>query len=335
MNPETAFSLFLVLMRRLPVDMISNIVAKACEGLTASKDNSILRSRCLSALYSALPVNSKTRYTVFKALVEYVGDKNPVTENLDTDYVRELCITWGESSADKIRGIFLGIADALNATSPSKSQQALIGYLTTFKTAEEASQADLRRIKECAANAVRDPVQSSREFSILGLVAIQRLKKDDATLFELLEIVCGDSLQKYATFSDSHPGYGKEFGIDQDKTFEKMQLLAIAALGSDSDRALSYDEVAAALRIDAKDVESWIIRAIAAGVVDARMDQVQQTVVVHRAAQRVFNDEQWLRLSTQLKKWRASVRTVLQTVQTARDQHATAINKALSVSSAQ
>jgi translation initiation factor 3 subunit M len=304
-----------------------NIVQRASEGLTSTKDNSALRARCLSSLYSALPVNSKTRYTVFKALVDYVGDKSPVTDNLDSDYVNELCATWAETSAESIRALHLSIADALKTSSPAKSQQALLAYLSTFQSAQDAQLADIKRIKECAVNAIRDPVSSSKDASLLSLGAILRLRKEDSLLFDLMSIVCGDSLDKYAEFCTAHPGFGKEYGIDQEKTFERMRLLALAALGSDNDRALSYQEVGKALRIDAKDVESWIIRAIAAGVVDAKIDQVNESVVIHRASQRAFNDEQWVRLSTQLKKWRASVRSVLQTVQNARDQHAAAMNK--------
>ena len=322
MTPETAFSLFLVLMRRLPVDVIPAIVTRACEGLTSSRENVVVRSRCLSSLFSALQVNSKSRYIVFKALVEYVGDKSAVTENLDAERVGEMCASWGESSPEKIRALHLSIADAFKTTVPVKSQQALLAYLATFRTPEEAAaNADSNRVRECAINAIRDPVSSSRDFSALHSVAMQRLKRDDPMLHQLLEIVCGDSLEKYASFSTANPAFEKMLGIDHDKTFEKMRLLALAALGSDSDRALSYEEVAKALRIDNNEVEAWIIKAIGAGVVDAKMDQVNGTVVVHRAAQRVFNDEQWIRLSAQLKKWRASVRNVLQTVQNARDHH--------------
>jgi len=327
MNPEIAFSLFLVLMRRLPQDSTTAIVAKACEGLTSSKDNFVTRTRCLSSLFSALPPNSRSRYTIYKALVEFVGEKSAVTENLDGEKVAEMCATWGETNPDKVRALILSVADAFKGNNTVKSQQALIAYLDTFRTVEDAKRADIGRLREVALNVIRDPIMSSREASILHFVAMQRLKSEDAKLYQLLEIVCGDSLEKYSAFSNANPGFEKSLDVDHEKTFEKMQLLALAALGADSDRTLSYEEVAKALRIDVADVEAWIIKAIAAGVVDAKMDQVNRTVVVHRTAQRVFTDEQWVRLSAQLKKWRASVRNVLQTVQNARDKRQVSMTK--------
>lgn len=318
-NPEVAFSLFLVLLRRLPNDMITPIVSKACEGLSSNKDNSALRAKCLCSLYSALPPNSKSRYTVFKTLVDYIGDKTVITENLESSQIAALCASWNEASPDKVRALLLSVADALKASSPAKSQQSILAYLSTFKTAQEASAADLKRIKECAVNAIRDPVAFLKE-SILNLAAIQRLKTEDALLYQFLEVVAGDSLEKYKSFISANPQVGATYNIDQDKTYEKMQLLALTSLGSDSDRALSYDEVASALRIKREDVEPWIIKGIAAGVVDAKMDQIGETVVVHRAPQRAFNDEQWIRLSAQLKKWRASVRGIAQSVQSSKEQ---------------
>ena len=324
MNPEIAFSLFLVLMRALPGDQIPAVVSRTCEGLTSSTENIVIRARCLSSLYSALPNNSKSRYTVFKALVEYVQDKSAITENLNADQVEALCHTWGESSPEKIRALQLSIADAFKGINTNKSQAALLAYLTTFKTVAEAERpADRVRVRECAINTILDPVASSRDFTTIHSIAVQLLKTEEPLLHQLLEIVCGDSLDKYTEFAKAHPDFLKALGVDDEKTFEKMRLLTLATLGTDSEKTSTYSEVAKALRIEVHEVESWVIKAIAAGVVDAKMDQVNGTVVVHRATQRVFNDEQWVRLSSQLKKWRASVRNVLQTVQSARDQYNT------------
>ena len=59
------------------------------------------------------------------------------------------------------------------------------------------------------------------------------------------------------------------------------------------------------------DVESWVVQAIAEGLIDARMDQATSLVTVTRATQREFGTAQWAQLHTKLRAWRDSVSGLL------------------------
>jgi translation initiation factor 3 subunit M len=65
------------------------------------------------------------------------------------------------------------------------------------------------------------------------------------------------------------------------------------------------------LQIDGADVEGWVVKAIARGLLDGRMDQTARTVTVTRAAQRVFGDQEWSALRDKLRGWRDSVSGLL------------------------
>jgi hypothetical protein len=69
------------------------------------------------------------------------------------------------------------------------------------------------------------------------------------------------------------------------------------------------------LQIDASDVEAWVVKAIARGLLSARMDQLTSTVTVLRTMQREFGEPQWKHLQERLHAWRDNVAALLSTVE--------------------
>lgn len=58
-----------------------------------------------------------------------------------------------------------------------------------------------------------------------------------------------------------------------------MQLLSLASLAVEQ-RELPYERVAEALQIKPEEVEHWVISAIGAKLIDAKMDQLRRLVIV-------------------------------------------------------
>jgi hypothetical protein len=68
-------------------------------------------------------------------------------------------------------------------------------------------------------------------------------------------------------------------------------------------------------QVDAGDVEAWVVKGIARGLLDARMDQAQRTVTVLRTVQREFGPAHWTILQSKLRQWRDNVGALLATVE--------------------
>ena len=68
------------------------------------------------------------------------------------------------------------------------------------------------------------------------------------------------------------------------------------------------------------EVESWVMQAISAGLLIAKMNQVSSEVLVSFCIEREFSEKQWGSLQESLVDWRDSIRGLLQVVQTARPQ---------------
>jgi len=96
---------------------------------------------------------------------------------------------------------------------------------------------------------------------------------------------------------------------------KKIRLLTLASLAVENQ--LTYSSIVQALKIDNSEVERWVISAINAGLIEAKMDQLKEVILIKRGAQRVFTITEWKQLSDHLHAWRDNVRSLLQVVKEA------------------
>lgn len=71
-------------------------------------------------------------------------------------------------------------------------------------------------------------------------------------------------------------------------------------------------------QVPVTELESWVVRAISAGLIDARMDQQARSLTVLRSLQRDVNVTQWTELQRKLHAWRDAVGTSTATLAAAR-----------------
>lgn len=144
---------------------------------------------------------------------------------------------------------------------------------------------------------------------LLQYSTIQKLKGTEE--YDLLDVFLNGTLTTYQTFAQSHASLIK----DADSNTHKMRLLSLASLGSENlSRELTYSEIASNLQIPEEEVEMWVIDVIRAGLVEAKLDQLNKTVMVHRSIYRVFGQEQWKKLSISLSAWKENLNEILTVV---------------------
>lgn len=143
---------------------------------------------------------------------------------------------------------------------------------------------------------------------LMQYTAIQKLKGTPE--YELLDVFLNGTLPTYKSFASAHPDLIKR--LDEESNIRKIRLLSLASLGSENlSRELTYAEIAKNLEIPEEDVEMWVIDVIRAGLVEAKLNQLSKTVLVHRSIYRVFGKEQWQQLSTRLNSWKDSLNEIL------------------------
>ena len=122
-----------------------------------------------------------------------------------------------------------------------------------------------------------------------------------ADLLGLLDVFTAGSYADFAAFCAKRPGCLEAVGLGAAAAEEKMRVMALAGLATGSEGGrLAYSQVQEALQVGEAEVEGWIVKAIGAGVLEGRMDQMQQVLHVQRATKRAFGAEDWDEVSARL-----------------------------------
>jgi len=91
--------------------------------------------------------------------------------------------------------------------------------------------------------------------------------------------------------------------------------MSLLDLSSHCSGEVPYSAITSALQINDDEVEQWIVKAIAFKILDCRVDQLNQTVIVSRHTERIFGMPQWQGLRTKLGVWRGNIASAINTIQ--------------------
>ncbi|KAI9363239.1 hypothetical protein BD770DRAFT_424915 [Pilaira anomala] len=301
---EGAFNLMIVTILGAPSTVLSEAVQAFVDTLTKTESNKTgLKQKILLNLYNALPGNSPLRYNAFVGLVEVTTQADEL-ESLygQLEYVDAWTKQWGIDQQTQ-RSLYEYLSKVLSSAGEEKL--ALDFLLKKLATFEENDNQVVALAKEVVLRAIGMDNFFAFE-DLLQYSSIQKLKGTEE--YELLDIFLNGTLSTYQEFAKSHAGLIQ----DAEKNIHKMRLLSLASLGSENlARELTYADIAKNLQIQEEEVEMWVIDVIRAGLVEAKLDQLNKTVIVHRSIYRVFGQEQWKKLSTSLSAWKENLNEIL------------------------
>lgn len=291
----------------------------------------------MTTIFNTLPAHETSRYQVLEAVLKIVQSHStfetlrPQLENLDS-----WMATW-QISAPQQRKLYLAVSDVAAAAAEHSSggasseeagvQQAYL--LKALWTLQDAADASGQEAKTLSIRALKAAFSNDNTFDFQDLTAldsIQALRKSDATWYDLLEIFSFKTLDDYTEFTTSNPSFLSDATLDPTVLERKMRLLTLATLcatAASSTRSVPYSAIKSSLNLDASsssDVELWIIDVIRAGLVEGKMSQSTQTLLVHRATYRVFDDRQWRVVAGRLDQWKESLLQVLKVVRHEKEQ---------------
>ncbi|GMN67775.1 hypothetical protein TIFTF001_036834 [Ficus carica] len=280
-------------------------------------DRPALRLKILFNLYNLLENPYSRFYVYMKALNLAIDGK--VTENIAPSFnkIDSFLKEWNIGIVDQ-RKLFLAMANVLkeNKSSAKESLKFLTKYLATF-SAEDAY--TLSEAKEEAVRTIVEFVKAPDMFQcdLLDMLAIGQLEKDAkyALVYQLLKIFVTQRLDAYLEFQAANSTLLKSYGLVHEDCIAKMRLISLVDLGSDETGQIPYGLIRDTLRINDDEVELWVVKAITAKLIDCKMDQMNQVVVVSRCTDRVFGQQQWQALRTKLATWRGNVAHVIGTIQ--------------------
>ncbi|XP_059598837.1 uncharacterized protein LOC100251424 isoform X1 [Vitis vinifera] len=269
-------------------------------------DKAALRLKILFNLYNLLENPYSRFYVYMKALNLAVNGK--VTEHIIPSFkmMDSFLKEWNIGILDQ-RALYLNISNILkeNKSLGKDYFKFLTKYLATFSgedayTMSEAKEEAVRTIMEF----VRAP--DMFQCDLLDMPAVGQLEKDAkyALVYQLLKIFLTQRLDAYLDFHAANSTLLKSYGLVHEDCITKMRLMSLVDLGSDESCQIPYSLIKDTLRIDDDEVELWVVKAITVKLMDCKMDQMNQVVLVSRCSERVFGQQQWQNLRSKLLTWR-------------------------------
>ncbi|KAL0095739.1 hypothetical protein J3Q64DRAFT_1711151 [Phycomyces blakesleeanus] len=307
---EGAFNLLVVITLSAPENNLAASVQALVDTLSKTESQKTsLKQKILLNLYNALPVTSALRYNAFVGLVDVTAQADELDSlYAQLEHIDRWVKQWG-IDIETERNLYSNLSDKLRQAREEKlSLDFLLKKLSTYS--QETVSTD------CAKEAVTRAVDTENFFAFEDLLQYSAIQKIKGTPeYELLNVFLNGNLSTYKTFAASNPTLVK----DSENNLRKMRLLSLASLGSDNlARELTYAEVAKALDISEDEVEMWVIDVIRAGLVEAKLDQLNKNVIVHRSIYRVFGKEQWQQLGARLNTWKDSLNEILAIISNAK-----------------
>lgn len=285
-----------------------------------SNDKPALRLKILFNLYNLLEDPYSRFFVYTKALNLAANGK--VTESIIPSFkMMDSFIQEWNIGKEEQRELFLTISNILkdNKSTSKESFAYLSKYLTTFSTEEALA---MNEEKEEAVRAIIEFVKSPDMFQcdLPDMPAILQLEKDEkyGLVYQLLEIFLTSRLNDYLDFHAGNSTLLKSYGLVHEDCITKMRLMSLIDLSCNESGEIPYAKVTEALRIKDDEVEYWVVKAIMSKVLDCKMDQMNQVVIVSRRTERVFGLSQWQALRSKLGNWRANIANAISTIQSSK-----------------
>jgi len=313
---EACLSVISSLIKKLEPEVGAAVGQKLREAVASNtSDRPLLRLKILTNIYHAFDANSLSRYETFVTLAKYAHESNNAELMIPKfKQVDKWLSDWG-TNTEQSRRLFTLIRQILKDNHRSaQAHKYAVKMLQTFKGEQEITSPDAKAL---AVEAILEAITYEDLFQcdhLLALAPVQALEKDEkyANLYKLVIIFAQDMLDTFQAFTREHPGYLESVGINEEQSKHKMRLLSLASLGAEHE--IAYSLIASTLQIPIAEVEGWVITAVSAKLLEAKMNQLKETVSVGFCVQRVFTPAQWTNLATQLRKWQTSVKQLLQTI---------------------
>jgi translation initiation factor 3 subunit M len=204
----------------------------------------------------------------------------------------------------------LGSCTRKPKTAARESYRLKIKALGTFDKGNSDSGVDI------AAQVISEFLASKDlySFDFFQNPVVQALKSspEHKALFEMLDAYLNGSVNQFAQFlKNGGAEVISKLGVTEEEATTKMRLLALAGLANNRS-SLTFNEVSTSLDIPTCDVEDIIVKAIGKHLLEAKINQLNETVIISKCYSRKFEDEEWKNLQADMKQWRSTIKHILE-----------------------
>jgi len=272
----------------------------------ASSNNALLRIKILNNLFVGLPVTNPLRYDVYIGqlrLASRFGQTNDMMTALKQ--VKVWLKTWNVDMEQR-RVCYRELHAALK--DQQRSEEATKVMLELLATYDEASAV---LAKEDAEKCVIDFISKPDVFIMDHLLKLKPVMTlQGQPIYRLLEIFVSGQLSDYLEFYQENTEYVNEIGLDHPANIHKMRILTTLSL-SIAEKEISFANLRNILGFtDEEDIEEYIIDLIKSKLLHAKMDEMNEKMVIRSTSVRTFGINEWQQLEQKLECWFTNMQTI-------------------------
>ncbi|KAJ9092512.1 hypothetical protein QFC19_008726 [Naganishia cerealis] len=293
------------------------VVESVCKGAAKASSRARMEAalRVLIHAYNLTQADSKLRSTILLSTLHVLSS----SEHLDVtalplpiDVIEKSLSAWSLSPAEKVQWLQrvadiyenaktanIGSTDSLKTTALQLRVLALIIAEGSDQKAVDSALASALKIESNYDLVPVLKVNGVREGMSSEMKELVRLFEENVQLEECLSWV------------QSHESFLSGLGLSAEDITRKLRLLALVSLCASSlNRDIPYSEVVQTLSVEEDLVEAWVIDAIHANLLKARLSQPKKTLRVQSVASRAFGQAEWKLLEKRLGEWKATLEEV-------------------------
>ena len=113
-------------------------------------------------------------------------------------------------------------------------------------------------------------------------------------------------------------------GLTKEELIIKKSYVQICSLDTAEVTNFEYAKLAQLLNIDEDDIENWAIDAIQSKIIDAKIDQQNEQIVIKGHMLRELKEKEWSAILTKIQTWKERFQRVQQVVSAASEAEAQA-----------
>jgi len=285
------------------------LTRKFCAKLTemgASSNNALLRIKILNNLFVGLPVTNSLRYDVYIGqlrLASKFGQTSDIMTQLKQ--VKAWLKTWNVDMEQR-RVCYRELHAALK--DEQKSDEATKVMLELLSTYDEMSAV---LAKDDAEKCVIDFISKPDIFIMDHLLLLKPVMiLQGQPIHRLLEIFVSGQLADYLEFYEAHQDYVTEIGLDHEANIHKMRILTTLSI-SIQDKEVSFDYMKSILGFgDDDEIEEYIIDLIKSKLLHAKIDQMNEKMIIRSTSVRTFGLNEWQQLEGKLETWYVNMQAI-------------------------
>jgi len=289
----------------VPVAEAESAVTLFCEKvgkLPEGDKRAGLRLRMLSNLFYGMEEEAALRYVVLCSMVRLAGQNDMLgMVPVDMDKMKRWIGLWKISSA-KVQVLYRTLHESLIACNMREvAGRVMISLLGTY-TSDNASQAR-DDAHQCIVTCLADPTTFLMDH-LLQLKPVNFLEGE--LIHDLLTIFVSGNLGQYQQFYKNHTDFITSLGPSHEENLRKMRLLTFMQM-CENRKEMTFDLIREEMQLQGDEVEEFIIDVLKTRAVRARMDQIQEKVLVSSTTFRTFNKHHWQIIRQHLAQWQENL----------------------------